>query len=77
MPYRHFGQRYLGSGATQGGPADWNKPIWQLDLSKGLRILRLGIDTHLITSHYLLPLLIERPGRRRLSRLLQAGFDQR
>ena len=28
----------------------------------GLRILRLGIDTHLITSHCLHPLLIERPG---------------
>jgi NAD(P)-dependent dehydrogenase (short-subunit alcohol dehydrogenase family) len=27
-----------------------------------LRIFRLGIETHLVTSHYLLPLLIERPG---------------
>jgi NAD(P)-dependent dehydrogenase (short-subunit alcohol dehydrogenase family) len=27
-----------------------------------LRILRLAIDTHLITSHYLLPLVIDRPG---------------
>jgi len=51
-------------GAEQltGGPPDWNKPIWQLDLQKGLRILRLGIDTHLITSYHLLPLLIDRPG---------------
>jgi NAD(P)-dependent dehydrogenase (short-subunit alcohol dehydrogenase family) len=40
----------------------WNKPIWQLDLQKGLRILRLAIDTHLITSYRLLPLLIDRPG---------------
>jgi NAD(P)-dependent dehydrogenase (short-subunit alcohol dehydrogenase family) len=31
-------------------------------LAKGLRILRLAIDTHLITSHHLLPLLIEKPG---------------
>jgi len=29
---------------------------------KGFRILRLAIDTHLITSHHLLPLLIDRPG---------------
>src|SRR5262245_11170924 len=29
---------------------------------KGLRLLRLAIDTHLITSHHLLPLLIEEPG---------------
>jgi len=27
-----------------------------------LRILRLAIDTHLITSHHLLPLLIDKPG---------------
>ena len=25
-------------------------------------MLRLGIDTHLITAHYALPLLIEQPG---------------
>lgn len=37
-------------------------PIWQHDLSDGLRILRLAVDTHLITSHYLLPLLIGKPG---------------
>ena len=51
-----------GAEQLKGGPADWNKPIWQLDLNKGLRILRLAIDTHLITSHYLLPLLIASPG---------------
>lgn len=51
-----------GGEQLKGGPADWNTPIWQLDLNKGLRILRLAIDTHLITSHYLLPLLIDRPG---------------
>jgi NAD(P)-dependent dehydrogenase (short-subunit alcohol dehydrogenase family) len=51
-----------GAEQLKGGPADWNKSIWQLDLNKGLRILRLAIDTHLITSHYLLPLLIKQPG---------------
>jgi NAD(P)-dependent dehydrogenase (short-subunit alcohol dehydrogenase family) len=51
-----------GAEQLKGGPPDWNKPIWQLDLQKGLRILRLAIDTHLITSRYLLPLLIDRPG---------------
>jgi NAD(P)-dependent dehydrogenase (short-subunit alcohol dehydrogenase family) len=51
-----------GGESFKGGPADWNTPIWQLDLDKGLRILRLAIDTHLITSHHLLPLLITRPG---------------
>ena len=28
----------------------------------GLRLLRLAVDTHLITSHFALPLLIRRPG---------------
>ena len=51
-----------GGELLKGGPADWNTPIWEHNLDKGLRILRLAIDTHLITSHYLLPLLIEKPG---------------
>jgi NAD(P)-dependent dehydrogenase (short-subunit alcohol dehydrogenase family) len=42
--------------------AEWNTPIWEHDLATGLRILRLAIDTHLITSHFVLPLLIREPG---------------
>jgi NAD(P)-dependent dehydrogenase (short-subunit alcohol dehydrogenase family) len=41
---------------------EWDKPVWDHDLDNGLRLLRLGIDTHLITAHYALPLLIEQPG---------------
>jgi NAD(P)-dependent dehydrogenase (short-subunit alcohol dehydrogenase family) len=41
---------------------EWNKPVWEHDLEKGLRILRLAIDTHLITSHFALPLLVREPG---------------
>jgi NAD(P)-dependent dehydrogenase (short-subunit alcohol dehydrogenase family) len=41
---------------------EWNKPVWQHNLDNGLRMLRLGIDTHLITAHHALPLLIGRPG---------------
>jgi NAD(P)-dependent dehydrogenase (short-subunit alcohol dehydrogenase family) len=51
-----------GAENLKGGPADWSTPIWDFDLDVGLRILRLGIDTHLVTSHYLLPLVIDRPG---------------
>ena len=40
---------------------EWDKPVWDHDLDNGLRLLRLGIDTHLITAHYALPLLIEHP----------------
>jgi NAD(P)-dependent dehydrogenase (short-subunit alcohol dehydrogenase family) len=45
-----------------GGPDQWDTPIWEHALDDGLRILRLAIDTHLITSHHLLPLMIDRPG---------------
>ena len=51
-----------GAEVLKGGPPQWNTPIWKLDLQKGLRILRLGIETHLVTSHYLLPLLVAQPG---------------
>jgi len=51
-----------GGEVLKGGPADWDTPIWEHDLDAGLRILRLAIDTHLITSHHLLPLLVDRPG---------------
>ncbi len=51
-----------GGELLKGGPTEWNTPIWELELDKGLRILRLAIDTHLITSHHLLPLLIDKPG---------------
>ena len=51
-----------GAEVLKGPPPTWNRPIWEHDLDDGLRILRLGIDTHLITSHCLHPLLIERPG---------------
>jgi NAD(P)-dependent dehydrogenase (short-subunit alcohol dehydrogenase family) len=51
-----------GAEVLKGGPDQWNTPIWEHDLDTGLRILRLAIDTHLITSHHLLPLLIAQPG---------------
>jgi NAD(P)-dependent dehydrogenase (short-subunit alcohol dehydrogenase family) len=41
---------------------EWNKPVWEHDLERGLRMLKLGIETHLITAHHALALLIERPG---------------
>jgi NAD(P)-dependent dehydrogenase (short-subunit alcohol dehydrogenase family) len=36
---------------------EWDTPVWAHDLENGLRLLRLAIDTHLITSHYALPKL--------------------
>jgi NAD(P)-dependent dehydrogenase (short-subunit alcohol dehydrogenase family) len=41
---------------------DWDTPIWEHDLERGLRLLRLAIDTHLVTSHHALPLLLRSDG---------------
>lgn len=41
---------------------EWYKPVWEHSLEKGLHQLRLAIDTHIITSHFALPLLIKKPG---------------
>ena len=41
---------------------EWNVPVWKHSLAGGLRMLRLAIDTHLVTSHFALPLLIKNPG---------------
>ena len=38
-------------GAERLKSLEWNTPVWEHDLDNGLRILRLAIDTHLITSH--------------------------
>jgi NAD(P)-dependent dehydrogenase (short-subunit alcohol dehydrogenase family) len=45
-PYLEFGQ----------------KKLWEHSLEGGLRMLRLGVETHAVTSHFALPLLIRRPG---------------
>jgi NAD(P)-dependent dehydrogenase (short-subunit alcohol dehydrogenase family) len=46
-------------GATK---MEWDATVWESDLEYGLRLLRLGVDTHAITSHFAIPLLIETPG---------------
>jgi len=46
-------------GATR---IEWNKSVWESDLDYGLRTLRLAVDTHAITSHFAIPLLIRTPG---------------
>ncbi|WP_020499857.1 SDR family oxidoreductase [Sciscionella marina] len=51
-----------GAEVLKGPPPTWNTPVWRHDLDTGLRILRLAIETHLVTSHHLLPLVIDRPG---------------
>jgi NAD(P)-dependent dehydrogenase (short-subunit alcohol dehydrogenase family) len=46
-------------GATK---MEWNATVWESDLDYGLHLLRLAVDTHAITAHHALPLLIRQPG---------------
>ncbi|MET8460933.1 SDR family oxidoreductase [Streptomyces parvulus] len=41
---------------------EWDSPVWEHDLDKGLRLLRLAVETHAITSHHALPLLLRGSG---------------
>lgn len=46
-------------GATR---IEWNATVWESDLNYGLRLLRLAVDTHAITSHFAIPLLLRSRG---------------
>lgn len=46
-----------------GAEIEWDRSVRESSLKTGLHTLRLAVDTHAITSHYALPLLIEQPGR--------------
>ena len=46
-------------GATK---MEWNKTVWESDLEYGLRTLQLAVNTHAITAHFALPLMIKNPG---------------
>lgn len=41
---------------------EWNKTVWESSLENGMHLLRTAVDTHIITSHFALPLLIKTPG---------------
>jgi len=38
---------------------EFGKPFWQADLTRGFAMFRNAVDTHIITSHFAAPLLIE------------------
>ena len=44
------------------GKTPWDTPIWEQPLEDGLHVLRNATESHIISNHYLLPLLIRRPG---------------
>lgn len=39
---------------------DWANPLWEQDLDAGFRLLRQAVDTHVITSHFAVPLMVNR-----------------
>lgn len=41
---------------------DFGRRLWEYDLDRGLRLLRAGLESHLITGHHALGLLTRRPG---------------
>ncbi|WP_326586836.1 SDR family oxidoreductase [Streptomyces sp. NBC_01294] len=41
---------------------EWDGTVWEHDLDKGLRLMRLAVETHAITSHFAVPLLLREPG---------------
>src|SRR5205823_12508139 len=41
---------------------EWDVAVWEHSLDRGLRMLRLAIDTHIIMSRFALPLVIKNPG---------------
>lgn len=41
---------------------DFNTRMWEVDLDRGLRMIDLGVRTHIITSSVALPLLVRHPG---------------
>src|SRR5580692_6672396 len=47
-----------------GGDAltEWGKTFWTINLDNGLRMLKQAIHSHIITSHYAVPLMLGRRG---------------
>ena len=51
----------LVNGVWGGDPlTDWEHPLWEQDLDTGLRLLRRAVETHIVTSRFALPLLVDR-----------------
>lgn len=46
---------------SEGEQHEW-KPFWKLSTEKGLRALRQGVDTHIITTRHAAPLMVKRKG---------------
>jgi NAD(P)-dependent dehydrogenase (short-subunit alcohol dehydrogenase family) len=59
----HGGLDILVNDVWGGDPfVEWDKPLWEHPLEATLAVLRNGVETHLITSHHAIPLLLEGSG---------------
>lgn len=59
---RERGCRHVLVIGIRGARIEWDRPVWESSLGTGLHTLRLAVDTHAITSHHALPLLIGASG---------------
>jgi NAD(P)-dependent dehydrogenase (short-subunit alcohol dehydrogenase family) len=41
---------------------EWSATVWESDLEYGLHMLHQAVDTHAITNHFAIPLLLKAPG---------------
>ncbi|MFG2292783.1 SDR family oxidoreductase [Streptomyces sp. NPDC048603] len=55
---------------------EWDAPVWEHDLDNGLRLLRLAVETHAVTNHIALPLLLRTPGGGGLVVEMTDGTDE-
>jgi NAD(P)-dependent dehydrogenase (short-subunit alcohol dehydrogenase family) len=58
---RHKGLDILVNDVWGGDPlTEWGKPFWTVNLETGLGMLKQAIHSHIITSHYVVPLMLGR-----------------
>ncbi len=55
---------------SEGGLHEFGKAFWQVDIERGLAMLRNGIHTHIITNRYAAPLMIETAKREEVTGLI-------
>jgi NAD(P)-dependent dehydrogenase (short-subunit alcohol dehydrogenase family) len=55
--------------------AEWDKPLWEHDWAGGLRMLQMGVHTHLITCRASIPLMLRTASARRTQGLVVEMTD--
>ena len=54
---------------------EWDKPVWEHDWAGGLRMLQMGVHTHLITCRAAIPLMLKSADDRRTRGLVVEMTD--